>query len=76
MFQDTAGHGMLIATLIFIVQGRFAHSCECGAAPCKKASVLHLFAIVSLFPHLRPEQPRRSTSMDLQLQHQPKPKVA
>lgn len=32
MFQDSVGHGMLIATFIFIVQGRFAHSREYGLA--------------------------------------------
>lgn len=46
MSQDSVAHGMLIATFIFIVQGRFAHSCEYSATPCKKASVLHLFVIV------------------------------
>lgn len=75
MFQDSVSHGMLIATFIFIVQGRFAHSCEYSATPCKKAFLLHLFAVVSPFPHLRPEQPGRSTGMDLQLQHRPKSKV-
>lgn len=74
MFPDSVGHGMLIATLIFIVQGRIAHSYEYGLARYSvRASPVGRRLTV---PHLRPEQPRRSTGMDLQLQHQPKPKVA
>lgn len=39
MHQDSVGPGMLIATLIFIVQGRCAHSGVCVAF------VLHLSAV-------------------------------